>query len=49
LSVDTQPAPLRMVLGSQALEGTLATLRRRIASFEAQKELVASTDLPPGE
>ena len=25
-SVDLEPAPLRMVLGSQALEGTLATL-----------------------
>ncbi len=39
---------LRMVLGSQALETTLATLRKRIASFEAQAELAASTDFPPG-
>jgi hypothetical protein len=47
-SVDVEPAPLRMVLGSQALESTLATLRKRIASFEAQTQLAASTDFPPG-
>lgn len=43
-SVDVEPAPLRMVLGSQALESTLTTLRKRIADFEAQIELAASTD-----
>jgi NAD(P)-dependent dehydrogenase (short-subunit alcohol dehydrogenase family) len=48
-SVDTDPAPLRMVLGSQALETTLSTLRKRIANFETQTELAASTDFPPGE
>src|SRR5947199_6684014 len=48
-SVDVEPAPLRMVLGSQALQSTLATLRRRIEGFEAQTELAASTDFPPGE
>jgi NAD(P)-dependent dehydrogenase (short-subunit alcohol dehydrogenase family) len=48
-SIDIEPAPLRMVLGSQALEGTLTTLRKRIADFEAQTELAASTDFPPGE
>ena len=48
-SVNVEPAPLRMVLGSQALEGTLTTLRKRIADFETQKELAASTDFPPGE
>jgi len=47
-SVDVEPAPLRMVLGSQALQSTLTTLRKRIASFEAQTELAASTDFPPG-
>ena len=47
-SDDVEPAPLRMVLGSQALEGTLANLRKRIASFEAQTQLAASTDFPPG-
>jgi NAD(P)-dependent dehydrogenase (short-subunit alcohol dehydrogenase family) len=48
-SVDVEPAPLRMVLGSQALESTLTTLRKRIASFEAQTALAASTDFPPGQ
>jgi NAD(P)-dependent dehydrogenase (short-subunit alcohol dehydrogenase family) len=48
-SVDEEPAPLRMVLGSQALDTTIATLRKRIAGFEAQRELAASTDFPPGE
>ena len=38
-----------MVLGSQALESTLATLLKRVADFEAQTELAASTDFPPGE
>ncbi|PVU81161.1 short chain dehydrogenase [Cellulomonas sp. WB94] len=48
-SVDIEPAPLRIVLGSQALAGTLATLRARVADFETQTELAASTDFPPGE
>ena len=48
-SVDIEPAPRRMVLGSLALEGTIDTLRMRIAGFEAQTELAASTDFPPGE
>ncbi len=48
-SVDVKPAPLRIVLGSQALESTLATLRKRIEGFEAQRELAASTDFPPGD
>jgi hypothetical protein len=48
-SVDVNPAPLRMVLGSQALESTITTLRKRIADFEKQKALAASTDFPPGE
>jgi NAD(P)-dependent dehydrogenase (short-subunit alcohol dehydrogenase family) len=48
-SVDETPAPLRIVLGSQALESTVSTLQKRIAGFEAQKDLAASTDYPPGE
>jgi NAD(P)-dependent dehydrogenase (short-subunit alcohol dehydrogenase family) len=47
-SVDVEPAPLRMMLGSQALNNTLTTLRKRIADFETQTELAASTDFPPG-
>jgi len=48
-SVDVEPAPLRIVLGSQALESTIKTLRKRIADFEAQAQLAASTDFPPGK
>jgi NAD(P)-dependent dehydrogenase (short-subunit alcohol dehydrogenase family) len=48
-SVEIEPAPLRLVLGSQALESTLATLRNRIAGFEAQARLAASTDFPAAE
>jgi hypothetical protein len=48
-SVDQEPAPLRMLLGAQALDSTLATLRERIVAHEAQKALAASTDFPPGE
>ena len=48
-SVDQQPAPLRLVLGSQALESTVSTLRKRIADFEAQEDVAASTDYPPGD
>jgi NAD(P)-dependent dehydrogenase (short-subunit alcohol dehydrogenase family) len=47
-SVDVEPAPLRLVLGSQALKSTIATLRKRIAAFEAQAEVAASTDFPLG-
>jgi hypothetical protein len=32
-SVDVSPAPLRILLGSQALQSTLSTLRKRIADF----------------
>ncbi|MCM2424922.1 SDR family oxidoreductase [Streptomyces sp. RKAG337] len=48
-SADTDPAPLRMVLGSQALDSTLGVLRKRIDGFEAQRDLAASTDFPAGE
>ena len=44
-SVVVEPATLRMALGSQALESALTTLRQRIASFEPQGELAASTYL----
>jgi hypothetical protein len=44
-----QPAPLRIVLGSQALQSTIDTLRTRVACFGAPTGLAASTDFPPGE
>lgn len=43
------PRPLRIVLGSQALASTLDTLRHRVAGFEAQTDLAASTDYPTGQ
>jgi NAD(P)-dependent dehydrogenase (short-subunit alcohol dehydrogenase family) len=48
-SVEVTPAPMRLVLGSVALESTLSTLSKRVEGFEAQAELAASTDFPPGE
>lgn len=39
-----EPAPLRMVLGSQALDSTIQTLEKRVADFKKQTELAASTD-----
>ncbi|WP_407888581.1 SDR family oxidoreductase [Levilactobacillus sp. N40-8-2] len=48
-SVDQEPAPLRMVLGSQALENTIVTLEKRVADFKQQTDLAASTDFPAGE
>lgn len=48
-SVDVEPAPMRMVLGSQALAATLSTLKKRVADFEKQTDLAASTDFPAGE
>ncbi len=44
-SADQNPAPLRMVLGSQALSATIARLKERIADYETQTELAASTDI----
>jgi NAD(P)-dependent dehydrogenase (short-subunit alcohol dehydrogenase family) len=46
-SANQQPAPLRIILGSQALQTTVGVLRGRIAGFEAQADLAASTDFPP--
>ena len=48
-SVDVEPAPMRVVLGSQALQSTIDALKRRIEGFEAQRDLAASTDFPAGE
>jgi len=48
-SVDDEPAPMRMILGSEALRTALTVLKTRVAAFEAQTELAASTDFPPGD
>lgn len=44
-SVDLPKAPMRMVLGSQALQATITRLKERIADYETQTELAASTDI----
>lgn len=44
-SVDVTPAPLRMVLGSQALSATIARLKERLSDYEKQTALAASTDI----
>ena len=44
-SVDVTPAPMRMVLGSQALKVTIERLEERIADYKTQTELAASTDI----
>lgn len=44
-SVDVNPAPMRMVLGSQALQATITRLKERVADYETQTELAASTDI----
>lgn len=44
-SVDINPVPLRMVLGSQALSATITRLKERIADYETQVQLAASTDI----
>lgn len=44
-SVSKEPAPLRMVLGSQALSATLTRLKERVADYETQSSLAASTDI----
>ena len=48
-SVDKNPAPLRMVLGSQALKATIERLEERVADYKTQTELAASTDYKEGE
>lgn len=48
-SVDMTPAPLRMVLGSQALKATIERLEERIADYKTQTELAVSTDFPSGK
>lgn len=44
-SVDINPAPLRMVLGSQALHATIERLEERIKDYKTQITLAASTDI----
>lgn len=44
-----QGVPLRIILGSRACGPPSASVKDRIAGFEAQAGLAASTDFPPGQ
>lgn len=44
-SVDQEPAPLRLLLGSDAYQRTTRVVADRLAGFEAQEKLAASTDV----
>lgn len=44
-SVKQKPAPLRMILGSQALKATIERLEERVADYKTQTDLAASTDI----
>ena len=48
-SAAQEPAPMRIILGAQALKTTVGVLKDRLASFEAQADLAASADFPVGE
>jgi NAD(P)-dependent dehydrogenase (short-subunit alcohol dehydrogenase family) len=47
-SVDRDPAPKRLVLGSDSFKAIEKALTERLAAVEAQKELAFSTDFAPG-
>jgi hypothetical protein len=47
-SVEVEPAPLRMVFGSRALESTIAPLRKRLAGFEARPNSPRRPGFPAG-
>lgn len=44
-SLEKEPAPLRMVLGSHALKATIDRLEERVADYKTQRSLAASTDI----
>jgi NAD(P)-dependent dehydrogenase (short-subunit alcohol dehydrogenase family) len=48
-SVEQDPAPLRIALGSDAYTFIHNALSERLAALEAQKDLAFSTDFPAGE
>lgn len=44
-TVDQNPAPLHVVLGSQALHATIERLSKRLDEYEGETDLAASTDI----
>ena len=47
-SVDQNPAPKRIVLGSDSYTAIQKALMERLAAGEAQRDLAFSTDFPAG-
>ena len=47
-SVEREPAPKRLVLGSDSYNAVLKSIRDRLADVEGQKEVAFSTDLSAG-
>lgn len=47
-SAGVEPAPLRLLLGTDAYERTHPVLAGRLAALEAQKDLAATTDIREG-
>ena len=48
-SVDQEPTPRRIALGSDAYQVMRAQLSARLEALEVQRELACSTDFPPEE
>ncbi|MCO5999340.1 SDR family oxidoreductase [Actinoallomurus rhizosphaericola] len=48
-SADQEPAPLRLVLGSDSYRAVRAALTERLAQIEPQEAQAATTDIAPGE
>jgi hypothetical protein len=48
-SVDQEPAPRRIALGSDAYQVMRAQLSARLEALDAQRDLACSTDFPPEE
>ena len=44
-TVDQNPAPLHVVLGSQALQATIERLSKRLDEYKGETDLAASTDI----
>ena len=44
-TVDQNPAPLHVVLGSQALQATIERLNKRLDEYKGETDLAASTDI----
>lgn len=48
-SVNTDPEPLRLVLGTRALDESIRVARERLAAFEGMRTVAGSVDVPAAE